>query len=284
MKPQLSVVIPVTKMAGRLENVKRFLKESRIFSAKIEIFIVHDIQDKETSIELKEILGDDKNVILIEDYFGSPGTTRNAGLERATGKWLVFWDSDDLPDIKETIQILEADLGDVECIICGFKKLNTLNGNINNAQKVTAVTDLAKDLGIWRIIFARESIGDLKFSNLRMAEDQLFILRYQIEIRKIRFEPEAYIYTYFQNLNFQATSNQVSINDLPRFLKFISFANYYEEKSPLYLMILSKQSFSALKLCSKSHKPVIAYEIFKNIGMNPLAFLFGLFKYFRLAH
>ena len=63
----LSVVVPITKMAGNLENLATWLSE--INPGIFEVFIIHDVQDSETGNELRDILAklESKEIKLIEN-------------------------------------------------------------------------------------------------------------------------------------------------------------------------------------------------------------------------
>ena len=125
----LSVVVPVTRMSGRLERMSKWLR--KVYLYPVEVIIVHDHRDKETLIELQsmvESFGNPK-IILIDGEFGSPGISRNAGLKICSGSWVAFWDSDDSPDLESAIQILgETWIREFDCIAFTFVAVNEVDG------------------------------------------------------------------------------------------------------------------------------------------------------------
>ena len=100
----LSVIIPITRMAGRLTNLEKTFEDCR--QEKVEFVLVHDEQDSVTHIEILALLSKfrDMNIKLYRKTFNSPGLARNYGVEHSTGSWFCFADSDDLPHIANLIR------------------------------------------------------------------------------------------------------------------------------------------------------------------------------------
>ena len=95
----LTAIVPVTKMAGKLQHFEEWLSICR--GLPIEIIVCHDVQDDQTGPELTKIfesLNLENKLIFLEGTYDSAGLARNAGIPLASGEWIVFWDSDDLPD------------------------------------------------------------------------------------------------------------------------------------------------------------------------------------------
>ena len=94
----LTIVVPISSMAGRLNNLSSWLCEALDFD--VEVRLVHDFHDEDTSREVQELLRklNNKNIIFLEMKFGSPGLARNHGLKDANSKWVMFVDSDDYFD------------------------------------------------------------------------------------------------------------------------------------------------------------------------------------------
>jgi glycosyltransferase involved in cell wall biosynthesis len=120
VKPLLSVIVPVTKMAGKMNLLASWTIHT--LDLNIEVIIIHDIGDLATGTELKKLIHENSlsNVILIEGRYGSPGFARNAGLEVATGEWFVFWDSDDRPLVNNVMLALSNASASDEIIIGNF--------------------------------------------------------------------------------------------------------------------------------------------------------------------
>ena len=103
-KYELSIIVPVTKMHGRLDNFKKMVED--ISNLSIQLIVVHDIDDDKTGRELQIILKNNANIKLIEGKYGSAGGARNAGLELVDSEWIGFWDSDDKPQVKQYLDLV----------------------------------------------------------------------------------------------------------------------------------------------------------------------------------
>lgn len=217
----LSVIVPVTKMAGRLLNLSKWLQELELLlttsDISCEIILIHDIQDENTSGELKLLVSkfSEINIIFKEGFYGSPGLARNAGIEIASGEWFTFWDSDDIPQIESVLKSIRDNIKfDMDCLVGNYSIVNELTGIKTSNQHIDNFTiQITKLPGIWRFVFNRRTIGKLRFENLRIAEDQLFLMKYFKKSTKYIRSDEVF-YEYFIGNFHHQTSNQSARNDL----------------------------------------------------------------------
>ncbi len=210
-KSLLSVIIPLTQMAGRMKNLDTWLSET--INCSINIVIVHDIQDSFTSIELNDLLKKYRHleIDLVEGFFGSPGLARNAGLKSPRGTWITFWDADDLPNPREVLAaISEAD--ELTEVIIGNFTVDSPNG-VKLVKHHKRVGTVAVNPGLWRMLIRSLILEEVRFGSTRMGEDQLFLIDLNLGSRKIHFS-ERNLYCYFQGDPMQLTSNQVLINEV----------------------------------------------------------------------
>ena len=173
---QLSVIVPVTKMHGRLDNFKKMVED--ISHHSIQLIVVHDIGDNKTGHELQMILENNTNTKLIEGNYGSAGDARNAGLELADADWIGFWDSDDKPEVKQYLDLVAKIKKEQNLVGYGnFLKISALpkklqkSKNSLNVEGATNSLKLHKNPGIWRWIFASEVLKNARFPNLKLGED-----------------------------------------------------------------------------------------------------------------
>lgn len=214
IKSGLAIIVPITKLAGNHLNLKSWLME--LPDAKIEVFLVHDVQDAETSIILKEILVQLSNpkVKFLEGEFGAPGIARNFALSYITSEWFWFVDADDLPRVQSVLSELEkvepkydVVLGEFEVII-QFSNTPQLKSNTNSDLR-----NVARNPGIWRMIFRSEVFQEYRFRDFRMAEDQIYLLDIKLFERKLKFS-RLIFYSYFKHDFGQLTSNNLAISEL----------------------------------------------------------------------
>ncbi len=211
-------------MAGRLQTLKEWVGKLSS-NPQIEIIIINDYSDEATSAELRAIYEENENLKLIEGNFGNPGSARNAGLEICQGKWVIFWDSDDKPDVENFLTLLNyIDVRSPDICFGVYKIFNEISHLTSESPAWSSDTrkdlnTVARNPGIWRIVFARDLIQGLSFEPLRMAEDQIFICQAISRASKFVFADNQ-IYTYFTGSNSHLTKNSAALQDLlPAFKK-----------------------------------------------------------------
>ena len=219
-----SVICPVFNMAGRLQLFEEWVGKLSAYP-QIEVIIINDYSDEATSAELKVICQRYDNLKFIEGNFGNPGSARNAGLEICQGKRVVFWDSDDEPNVENFLTLVKS-LEMTNSDIC-FGRYEVFHEKSGSRLKSPAWSSnrnrdlriVAQNPGIWRIIFAKELIEGMRFEPLRMAEDQIFICEAILKAREFVFADNQ-IYTYFTGSINHLTKNSAALQDLlPAFKK-----------------------------------------------------------------
>jgi glycosyltransferase involved in cell wall biosynthesis len=249
-QPLLSVVSPVTCMAGRLSRFTTWLQ--KLEDSNVEVIIVHDYRDAETATELREIVRIYKKVNLkfIEGEYGTAGLARNAGLLSATGKWVTFWDSDDSPEVFTILDKLsKLEFENCDCLVGLF----TIRSEISESTKLeimveNASTRIGINPGMWRCIFRRESLNGLRFRKFKFAEDQIFLLEFLTLEKKIVMIDSVFYHYYFGGAG-QVTSSSVSISDLlcaMRTTKNLIFTNHLIDREMGGLMF-TRQALTLMK-------------------------------------
>lgn len=206
----LTVIVPISRMAGKLQNLKTWI--NLIIGTNIKVILVHDFQDIETSKELIEFIDSisTPQIVYLEKHFGSPGLARNAGLTLADTEWCCFWDSDDIPNIEKTIFNIGNSLPGTEIIISNFEIVSGENCTVVNHY--SNLDHVALNPGLWRMVFKTAIVKKEKFLDLRMGEDQIFLLDIDISKRNIEFSKEV-TYSYISGTEGQLT-NQSNLNSL----------------------------------------------------------------------
>jgi len=109
-----------------------------------------------------------------------PGNVRNAALKEVNGEWISFWDSDDLPNFKNLLE-LTKDLDSLylsnDILIGRFTKEVILEDESKKvfAKKKANLNYWAAYPGLWRHIFRWELIKNMSFSPFKWGEDTLFL-------------------------------------------------------------------------------------------------------------
>jgi hypothetical protein len=204
--PIISVIVPITRMFGRLGELKGWLAE--IDFQNIEVILVHDLQDELTSADLQLISSEYSLLRVIEKTYQSAGLARNAGIEVSRGKWIVFWDSDDKPAVSVLKEFLsDQDRNSFDVHVFDFA-IET------NKKFVYYETrnwrDIAFQPGIWRMIFSKSAILNSPFPSFPLGEDQYFLSLINLPNRRLRFLDQP-IYTYQSGVDGQATSSKSNL-------------------------------------------------------------------------
>ena len=210
---ELSCIVPVTKMADYLERLEHWLTVSTNFSR--EVIIIHDIQDSKTGPQLREMCDrlNDSKIKIIESALGSPGKARNKGLEIAQGKWLVFWDSDDIPDVSQVFCAIDENK-DAKVIVGRFSVFNLESGSVTvSSESSLNLFGVGINPGLWRMIFRKEVVKGKIFGSLRMAEDQVFISDIALDSINLTFSNRI-VYQYFMGQPNQLTNSKINVKDL----------------------------------------------------------------------
>lgn len=252
----------MTKLAGNYMNLESWLSELPI--GKIEVILVHDVQDNETAPEINRVLTEinDNRVKYFERTFGAPGLTRNFGMTAINSEWMWFVDADDLPDIENVLQELESNAPDVEVIIGKFQISSNGDRTAINPSNKSDLRAIARDPGIWRMVYRTRVFVDNKFQEFRMAEDQLFLIDAHIFERKIKFSDKIF-YTYFKHPKGQLTSQKSAISELEKTIPLVvARIQKTGQKTRTYLeVMLARQIATQLKNSTNS-------EILINLGRN----------------
>ena len=263
-RPKLSVVVPVHKLFGRMNNFSSWLNEAQ--RHKIQLIIVHDIGDGETQGSLEEVLSSYHllDFILVQGYYGGPGNARNAGSALAHGRWIAFWDSDDNPNINQFMEMVDtADENGSEVAIGLFEKYSDLTN-----QKIpfdnrfcNRLENLHRYPGLWRFAINQDLVNLPRFPELMLGEDQLFILALKLEERRILFYNHS-VYGYFTGLDFHLTSQSINYPDIKELI-MRSLSLQREHSSLLILNFIFRQNLSLFKLGSYKLKIWVILNLLK---------------------
>ena len=251
-EPQLSVVIPITKMAGRLTNLEKTLE--KCLNENVEIILVHDEQDSVTQIEIEELISkfENINIILFRKTFNSPGLARNYGVEHSTGSWFCFADSDDLPHIPNLTrtaigaQNSGAKVGLGNMLVVNGKHERLIESKYLCDRKRQSIAAFALNPAFGRFVFNSKEFKSVKFPKIKMGEDQVYVANTKFLDFEIFFS-DLPLYTYFIDLPDQATKNKKSLSELPNALVFLIDA--LPGKTPLMRQFILAQILKISLTC-----------------------------------
>lgn len=270
MSKLLTISIAAYNVSEYIETTLQSLVTSKYIDL-LEIIVVND-GSKDNTLEIIEKYEMDYpgSVIVIDKENGGYGTTVNASIEKATGKYFRILDGDDWVDTNEFDRFIEKlSKTDTDLILTNYTKVYD---GINNSElviisniepnkiKSLSLCDQLRGIGIWSITYRLEI---LKSSGVTLPEripytDMLFSTLPMIKVDKVIYYPLS-VYQYRLGRNGQSVSidSRIKSIDVSNSLT-ISLIDFFETSA--------KGSRNALYIRNR----IIDYTIwsFKSILLN----------------
>lgn len=209
MNDLISVIIPVY-------NVEKYLKKcvDSVINQKyqnLEIILVDDGSPDNCPAICDEYKKKDKRIKVIHKANGGIASTRNRGLEMATGKYITFIDSDDFYDLdlfSDFCKFIENKEFDI--YIFGHKKIyenqnykfekNAKIEKISNIECMKKILHSDLDDFLWNKIFKRTLFDGVRFPDGKNFEDLGATYKLVLKAKKIFITNSEY-YGYYQRNN-----------------------------------------------------------------------------------
>ena len=201
---KVSIIVPVY-------NCEKYLKkciESIINQTykDLELILIDDgSKDKSYDISL-EYKKKYKNIIVLKQNNKGSGSARNYGIEKATGKYLMFCDSDDFfffftveSFIKETLK------EDYDLVISGYNNFKYYNDKVVICKENNAMEDIIKtkeqvrksyielhekclNQAPWGKLYKRSIVieNKVRFKDYKRCQDIIFNLQYYEHVENIK--------------------------------------------------------------------------------------------------
>lgn len=210
-----SAIVPIQNMANRLEKLFSWLPTADDLNIEVIVVCNACVDDTTSQIELFVRDRNLTNVKVVENFESGPGNARNYGLKLAEGNFTVFWDSDDIPNPSNLLELL-PELEGVDALIAGYSLESSDDNQLDKTTSSMKQNDFhafAMNPGIWRCVFRTLSIKNVYFGTSRMGEDQVFIANFLKKDPKLKFS-DLEIYRYFVSNPHQLTSNKKNMRGL----------------------------------------------------------------------
>lgn len=145
MTPKVSVVIPVYNTEKYLRQCLDSLQNQTL--KDLEIICVDDGSTDGSLVVLKEYAGRDPRFRIISQMNQGPGAARNAGLDQASGEYLIFLDSDDWfePDFLESMAA-RAEATGADVTVCCSDEFDTHSGQVLDGSWMLKLSLLPKSV------------------------------------------------------------------------------------------------------------------------------------------
>lgn len=255
---KVSVVVPVYNVEPYLRQCLNSITNQTL--KDIEIILLDDCSMDNSPIICKEFASQDARIVFIQNSINmGPGPTRNRGIELSHGEYIGFVDPDDWIDIDfyENLYFAANNYGS------DIAKTIRINVSPDRKPRKQLRTNrlIKKDLkrgypltlGFRQehttAIF-KKSIFDLHktyYSDIKNAEDSVFLLQYTYFAKSIRLISDTYYY-YRQHSTSATTTKNLSYfeNVLEYFRIIMVFINNHEFETKHYNILFSRVLASIL--------------------------------------
>lgn len=230
MNPKVSIIVPVYNAEQYMEKcLNSILKQT---FEDFELIIIDD-GSRDNSLKILKKFKNLEKVRIYSQNNSGPSVTRNKGIEKANGEYIVFIDIDDWIE-KDYIENLveEIEKKRLDFVVTGYKDISKY-GIININDFYTENENLKKEKillkifngtgGVpWGKIYKRNIIIENKIKmdkKIFMCEDQLFVLEYLLNSKTIGIlNTNKYNYN---RLNENSISNKMDLKYYDNFLFYL---------------------------------------------------------------
>lgn len=254
---KISVIVPVYNVEKYLAECLNHITDQTF--TDIEIICINDGSTDNSVNILSEFGEKDNRIRIISQENRGLGASRNRGIELAKGDYIYFMDGDDFLELTALEELLEIskkyNLDFAIFKISNFKESTTepiddeyysmpyLKKRVgDNVFKYYDVADIALRLAVnaYGSFFKREFIGDLRFPEGLLFEDNIFFARALFKAKRIYFHDE---FLYNRRVREDSLSNRFSLGLLDTIdisdmlLDLIDEYGYNQHKEELYYRI-----------------------------------------------
>lgn len=202
---KISVIVPVYKVEKYIGKCIQSLLDQTY--TNFEALIVDD-GSPDQSIEIaKKIVEEDPRFIFLEKENGGLSSARNYGLDRATGDYIAFLDSDDylsLDCFSQCVVRISEDPS-LDIILFGFSQVTTegeiISQFLPNVEKYYVTQDVflsnhSINYSVWNRLYKRDVFNGIRFIEGLLYEDKE--ISYKLLYNKKLYVIEKYMYFYVQ--------------------------------------------------------------------------------------
>lgn len=189
MKELVSIIIPVYNSEEYIEQCIESLINQTY--EEIEIIIVNDGSTDNSERIIEKYKVKDNRIVYFPQKNSGPSVARNQGISIASGKYILFVDSDDKVESSYVELLVDAmELSSSDLVCCGYKDFSEF-GVIEHhdfpfnktTSKEAIIEFVCQGTGgvLWSKLFKREIIMEHKLlmdKDIFMSEDLIFVLEY----------------------------------------------------------------------------------------------------------
>ena len=224
MEPYISVVVPVYNASKYLHQCVDSLINQTL--KNIELIFVDDGSTDNSLNILKEYAARDSRIMILEQKNQYAGVARNNGMKHASGKYIIFLDSDDFFELNMLEELYTAaENNQTDIVIFGFYGYDDVTGSTELTpipeapSEVFTPEELGADLFAvcdvipWNKLFLREFVLDenITFQSLKNSNDAFFS-RISVSVAKrLFYQKKRYVHYRYNNQNSLQGSRESAI-------------------------------------------------------------------------
>lgn len=237
---KVSIIIPSYNNAGFLADCLSSV-EGQTYK-NIEVIIVDDGSTDNSLGVISEFKKRNDDVFLIKQFHQNASVARNRGLEKSTGDYVYFLDSDDELFDNNVIKDMVSSIDGYDLVIFDFEIVDK-NGNLlrrySNEDDYLPYEDIYKYVKVSPVpsnkLYIRDIIekNNLYFSNVRVGQDLNFYLKYLSCVKRVNVVHKP-SYRYRINPNGMTKSLNYNVLDI---------CNSFEEVLVYYQLNNNKPCF-----------------------------------------
>ncbi len=227
--PKISIIVPCYNAEKYLPKCLDSLINQTL--KDIEIICVNDGSTDGSLSVLKDYAKKDSRIVIIDKENSGPGACRNIGIEKATGEFIQFVDSDDWIE-PETCEVCyqkslenDVDMVSFNANIVHSKKTTPLYYYNTKKEKLVSLEDMISLLfkspfHSWHFLFKKDFLTQhqIKYpEHIVLCEDVIFSLTCWIKAKKALLLPNLF-YNYVQ-LNSSITHSTKHVFDIFNVIK-----------------------------------------------------------------
>lgn len=230
----ISIIVPIYNAEKYITKcVDSILNQTK---KELEIILINDGSTDKTEEIIKNY--QDKRIKYFKNKNQGIGKTRNFGIEKAKGKYIMFLDSDDYLE-KNACELLynKAESNNLDLVMCDFYKIYA-NGNIEEVRQPSFKNSSLKDspkilsehLSPWAKIYKRDLIikNNIRFVENLKYEDAPFVAIALDKAKKIGKVDECLNY-YVIHGNSETTVRDKRVFDILKIIDLIR--KYFKNKT-----------------------------------------------------
>lgn len=246
MNEKVSIIIPAFNCNKTIERcIESVLNQTY---SKLEIIVINDGSNDNTLDKIEKY---NKKILIINKENTGPSETRNIGIDKATGKYVFFLDSDDYLHPKAIEILLKQISDDIDIVRCNYyfvkNKKILMNNKFPSFKEVNSKEMLNKYMmqnSIWNTVWGQlikmEHCKKVRFDkNIRIGEDLLFNYQLYSKIKMIKCI-NLPLYYYVDNYNsitraLNSSSIKKNMNDIKKNYEFL-YEKIKEENSKKFIV------------------------------------------------